>query len=162
MAEEECDLRAAAESKKPRADTQVVGNVGLYYVCYKLSLMGWNVMPTARNARGVDIICYDASALRYIGIQVKTLSARNAVPLGSSLDKLMGDFWVVVNRVATAPQAFILTPKEVRARAHGNKTGRESYWLEAKDYEVDEFRDGWARIGTGHPKSELPAIAPTA
>ena len=34
-----------------KLDAQVVGNVGLYYVCYKLSRLGWNVMPTARNAR---------------------------------------------------------------------------------------------------------------
>lgn len=39
-------------------DPQITGNVGLYYCCYKLSLLGWNVMPTARNARGVDIIVY--------------------------------------------------------------------------------------------------------
>jgi hypothetical protein len=34
-------------------NNQVVGNVGLFYVCYRLSRLGWNVMPTARNARGV-------------------------------------------------------------------------------------------------------------
>jgi hypothetical protein len=30
-----------------KLNPQVVGNVGLYYVCYRLSLDGWNVMPTA-------------------------------------------------------------------------------------------------------------------
>lgn len=142
-----------------KTDVQVVGNVGLYYVCYKLSLLGWNVMPTARNARGVDIICYDKDALNYIGIQVKTLSKRNAVPLGVSVDRLMGDFWVVVNQVATAPQAFILTPDEVKAGAHGTKSGKQSYWLECKDYELDGYREAWGRIGTGHPRSELPVIS---
>jgi hypothetical protein len=39
-----------------RLDQQVTGNTGLYYCCYRLSLLGWNVMPTARNARGVDIL----------------------------------------------------------------------------------------------------------
>jgi hypothetical protein len=32
---------------------QVVGNIGMYYAAYRLSQQGWNVMPTARNARGV-------------------------------------------------------------------------------------------------------------
>lgn len=50
------------------SDTQVVGNVGLYDVCCKLSLNGWNVMPTAHNAHGVDIVCYDSFASRYLGI----------------------------------------------------------------------------------------------
>lgn len=31
----------------------------MYYACYRLSRMGWNVMPTARNARGIDIIAYN-------------------------------------------------------------------------------------------------------
>jgi hypothetical protein len=33
---------------------QVIGNIGMYYAAYRLSQQGWNVMPTARNARGVD------------------------------------------------------------------------------------------------------------
>jgi len=39
-----------------------VGNVGLYYVCSRLSCLGWNVMPTARNARGVDSLIYSQDA----------------------------------------------------------------------------------------------------
>src|SRR3974390_3375656 len=65
------------------ANTQLVGNIGMYYAAYRLSLLGWNVMPTARNARGVDLLAYDASAKKYKGIQIKTLSKRRgAVPLG--------------------------------------------------------------------------------
>ena len=39
-------------------EAQIVGNIGMFYACYRLSRLGWNVMPTARNARGVDIIAY--------------------------------------------------------------------------------------------------------
>jgi len=49
-------------------DQQITGNVGLYYCCYRLSLLGWNVMLTARNARGVDIIAYNKDATRFIGV----------------------------------------------------------------------------------------------
>jgi len=132
-------------------DPQLTGNVGLYYCCYRLSLLGWNVMPTARNARGVDIIAYSRDASRFVGVQVKALSKRNPVPLGTSLDKIMGDFWVIVNKVATpTPSAFILLPSEVRERAHrGEKDGRVSYWLQPTDYEQDSFREAWERIGHG-------------
>jgi len=27
---------------------QLVGNVGLYYICYELSKRDWNVLPTSR------------------------------------------------------------------------------------------------------------------
>lgn len=129
---------------------QLTGNAGLYYCCYQLSLRGWNVMPTARNARGVDIIAYNRDASRYLGIQVKALSKRIPVPLGTSLDKCMGDFWIIVNRVATSPTAFIMLPSEVQKLAHrGEKDARVSYWLQPKGYDREQFREAWERIGRG-------------
>lgn len=131
-------------------DPQITGNVGLYYCCYHLSLMGWNVMPTARNARGVDIVAYSRDGKRFIGVQVKALSKRNPVPLGTKLTSVTGNFWIIVNRVATKPTAFIMLPSEVSALAHrGEKEGRVSFWLQPKDYDCETFREAWARIGTG-------------
>ena len=43
--------------------TQVVGNIGMHYAAYRLSQMGWNVMPTSRNARGIDLLAYGARSL---------------------------------------------------------------------------------------------------
>jgi hypothetical protein len=130
---------------------QITGNVGLYYCCYKLSLLGWNVMPTTRNARGVDIIAYSRDASRFVGIQVKALSKRNPVPLGPTLEKCMGDFWVIVNKVASqTPNSFVLTPLEVKSLAHrGEKDGRISFWLQPSAYEQPQFKDAWERIGHG-------------
>lgn len=39
-----------------RASTQVVGNIGMYFAACRLSQMGWNVMPTSRNARRIDLL----------------------------------------------------------------------------------------------------------
>lgn len=39
-------------------DAQIVGNVGIYLNCFRLSLLGWNAVPTARNARGIGIVAY--------------------------------------------------------------------------------------------------------
>jgi hypothetical protein len=137
---------------------QLTGNVGLYFCCYRLSLLGWNVMPTARNARGVDIVAYNLDATRYVGIQVKALSKRNPVPLGTSLDKVMGDFWVIINRVATTPRTYILLPGEVRSLAHrGEKDGRVSYWLQPGEYEKDAYLEAWARIGHGGNDTVSPS-----
>ena len=133
-----------------KLDAQVVGNAGLYLTCYHLSLLGWNAMPTARNARGIDIVVYSSDSKRYLGIQVKSLSKRAPVPLGKSLDNIVGDFWVIINRVISEPTFFILTPDEIKERAHcGEKDGRVSYWLQPKDYELDEFQGAWQRIGRG-------------
>ncbi len=152
------DLQAAAFAS-PRAlehilppmkrSPQIVGNIGLYYVCFKLSELGWNVMPTSRNTRGIDVICFSMDGTRKHTIQVKSLSKRNPVPLGKSLDKIMGDFWVIVNSLDTGkPRTYILLPDEVRAMAHrGQKEARVSYWLQPKKYAVDEFEEKWERLG---------------
>jgi len=134
-----------------KRDSQIIGNIGLYYTCYQLPRLGWNVMPTARNARGIDLVAYNRGGSRFIGVQVKSLSKRNPVPLGTSLDKIMGDFWVIINKIATEPSAFIMLPSEVRERAHrGEKDGRISFWLQPAAYDTDEFREAWERIGHGH------------
>ena len=127
----------------------IVGNIGLYYVCFKLSELGWNVMPTSRNTRGIDVVCINMDATRMHTIQVKSLSKRNAVPLGKDLDKIMGDFWVIVNSLDTGkPLTYILLPDEVRAMAkRAGKGAKVAYWLETKNYAVDEFEEKWQRIG---------------
>ncbi len=126
---------------------QIVRNIGLYFVCYELSKRSWNVMPTARNAKGVDIIAYNIEATKYIGVQVKALRKKNPVPLGNSLDKIMGDFWIIVNKLDELPGVYILKPEEVKKMAHKKeKDGRISYWHPPKSYMTKEFENRWDRI----------------
>ena len=49
--------------KEEKVANQVVGNIGLYYICYELCRRGWNVMPTSRNAR--------ANKMRIIDVKYK-------------------------------------------------------------------------------------------
>ena len=136
-------------------NNQVVGNAGLYYVCYKLSLLGWNVMPTARNARGIDVLIYSQDAKQKKAIQVKALSKRSPVPLGTKLDNLFGDFFIVCQKVADEkPRCFVLIPSEIEPLVHegkSKKSGKISLWLQPKYYEKPEFEGeaGWKRIGSG-------------
>jgi hypothetical protein len=128
-------------------NAHIVGNIGLYFVCYELSKRGWNVMPTARNAKGIDIIAYNLTATRYIGVQVKSLSKKNPVPLGNSLEKIISDFWIIVNDLEGTPGIFLLRPDEVKARAHRTeKEGKVAFWLEPKSYQVPDFQGRWDRI----------------
>lgn len=134
-----------------KLETQVTGNIGMYFACYKLSCMSWNVMPTARNARGIDIIAYNKSGTNFIGVQVKSLTKRKPVPLGNSLEKVMGDYWLVINNVGKEPNVFVMLPEEIRNLAHrGEKNGVVSYWLQPTSYDTANFKDALHRIGYGH------------
>ena len=139
-----------AEMKYP---AQIVDNIGLFHVCYKLSLLGWNAMPTSRNARGIDAISFSMDGNRMLTFQVKTLSKKSPVSVGTSLDKIMGDFWIIVNDAASdSPKCYVLLPHEVRALAtKREKNGQVSYWLQLKSYAVGEFEERWSRIGYGMP-----------
>jgi hypothetical protein len=96
------------------------------------------------------VVAYSRDGERFLGVQVKALSKRAPVPLGKSLDRVMGDFWVIVNKVVTEPSAFIMVPSEVVALAHrGEKEGRVSYWLQPRAYDRPEFHEAWGRIGRG-------------
>jgi len=137
-----------------KLNPQITGNVGLYYCCYHFSLLGWNVMPTASNARGIDIIAYDNTGTEFIGVQVKALSKRNPVPLGTDIEKIMGDFWIIVNNLSNKPTAFIMKPAEVKDRAHrGEKDGRVSFWLQPPAYDQPLFREAWDRL----PSAPIPS-----
>jgi len=132
---------------------QIVGNIGLFYACYKLSILGWNAMPTSRNAHGIDVICFSMDGSRMLTFQIKTLSKKSPVPLGATLDRIIGDFWIIVNEaVSDGPKSYILLPHKVHALAHcGEKEGRVSYWLQPRLYAVEKFEESWSRIGRGGP-----------
>jgi hypothetical protein len=130
---------------------QIVGNAGLFYVCHKLSALGWNAMPTSRNARGVDVMCFSLDGKRRLLLQVKSLSKRQPLILGSDLGRLMGDYWVIVTgATGDKPKCYILRPDEVRRLANSGKmSGKVNHWLRADKYDTDEFREKWDRIRPG-------------
>lgn len=130
-------------------NNQVTGNVGLYLVCTELSKKGFNVMPTARNAKGVDIVGYDAQG-RSFTVQVKTLTKRNPVPFGKSMAHLPADYYVIAVHVDKEPIYHILTRRELQEADVSKFTGKNGvgYWLEPKNYyRKDEYVKGaWMKI----------------
>jgi hypothetical protein len=132
-----------------KSNPQVTGNIGMYYACYRLSQMGLNVMPTARNARGIDIIAYNKSGSKYLGLQVKSLSKKSPVPVGDSLEKVMGHFWIIITEVKLEhPKVYIMTPDEVKLNAlkGEGKNGKIAFWLRPTAYEHFEVKQDWKRI----------------
>ncbi len=131
-----------------KKSSQVTGNIGLYYVCYQLAKRGWNVMPTSRNAKGVDIMIYNQDASIKHTIQVKSLTNKIAVPLGTGLDNLqMADYLIICTGVYTDhPEVFIANRSEIKNKIHKdtNERGQISNWVEKKDYE--QFAGRWEII----------------
>ncbi len=131
---------------------QLTGNAGLYHVARELSRRGWHAIPTVRNARGSDLYAVSSDEAIVHRIQSKALSKKAPVPLGTRLDTLRSDWWVVtIDANADRPTCFILTLSEVQAGAHRgeNADGKVSYWLQPKVYALPAFEERWDRFG--HP-----------
>ena len=134
--------------KNKQTNRQIAGNIGLFYVCCELSRRGWNVMPTSRNARGIDIVAYKGNALKPVLIQVKTYLQKRPVNVGKSA--LLKAFWVIVvgdhstvPNEPYSPSVFILTSKKVEKFACHDKQ-KKFRWLNKKDY--GDFQNKWNTI----------------
>ena len=131
-------------------DNQLTGNIGLYYICYELSQLGWNALPTSRNAKGIDIVIYNRDATCKHTIQVKTLRKRNPVPFGNKLS-LIADYLIICRVVGEKlPEVFVTKiDDDIKNRIDPRpKSEKISYWLAPKNYE--EFKDNWSIIGKGY------------
>jgi hypothetical protein len=77
-----------------------------------------------------DLLAYDVNAHIYKRVQVKALSKRNPVRLGNTLDKFMGDWWIIVTNAGTTnPVCFIMKPKRSEATSSQRRKGRSRFLL---------------------------------
>lgn len=149
--------KAAAQEKKtsdkgkknPSGQTgkaQIMGNIGLYYTCMRLSAMELNVAPTARNAAGVDVIVYGQNSTKPVSIQVKTVKDKHRATIGKQDRKIHGNFWVVVADAGKIgeedrPSCYVLKASEVMNR---RSTGGGNSWLMLGRFA--DCRDAWGKI----------------
>jgi len=116
-------------------NNQLVGNTGLFYICYELSKKGWNCLITSRNAKGPDIIIYSQDGEKKYAIQAKSLtSRRNSVPFGSNRN-FISDYLIICVDVFNNPEIYIFKTEDVRENLHeATKNGKVSYWFEFSRY----------------------------
>jgi hypothetical protein len=143
-------------------DRQITGNIGLYHVARELSRVGWNVMPTVRNARGADLYAVSADEGVAHPVQVKAHSgAPQDTALGLHPERLVTPWWVIVTRVRDeSPVCHLFALDEIRAlmvRDPGTRSGKPEaerrFWLPRRLYTLDDplemvtAREAWGRLG---------------
>ena len=134
--------------KEKKLPPNLVRNAGVFYVCHRLSKMGWNAMPKTRNAKGPNVVIDSVDGGWTWRLKVRSLSKRDPVPLGEN-PHIDADWVIVCNRLGTdSPGCFVLTPDEVGSLANRDKRGK-NHWLEVAQYDTKEFAERWDRIGGG-------------
>ena len=132
---------------------QRTGNMGLFYICYKLSRFGWNVLPTIKNAKAIDIIAYKENGEQPISIQTKGYTNEESVGKFRDEEDITADFYIIATHIYERPVTYILTKSDVKKNLTKNEDG---YWLEKSSvkgsdryYLKEEFREKWEKIGMG-------------
>jgi len=138
------------------ATKQNTGHVGVFYVCYKLTCLGWNVLPTSRNAEGVDIFVYSQDGKRSFGIEVKTRDGTSKHHRNVEVknpDCIPAKFWIIVQDSRDEPKTYILKSDEIAKFANDRCYGKEKkYMVTPSDYAHDKFMEKWERLG--NPSSD--------
>lgn len=78
---------------------QRTGNIGLFYISYKLSRLWWNVLLTSRNARGADAIIYNKAFDKEYSIQTKGFTDEEAVGPFKGKSYVAEDFYIIATFV---------------------------------------------------------------
>ncbi len=111
--------------------------------------MGFNVMPTARNAKGVDIVGYDDCGKAFT-VQVKTLTKCNAIPLSGGANHLLADYFVVVVLEGKWKNEYVWTREEMQNAQVSVFTGKDDkkqHWFESKVWTKDAVAIGaWDKV----------------
>ena len=108
---------------------QLTGNAGVFYACYRLSLLGWNALPTVRNAKGPDII--PVNDKKILGIRVSTQSGATDISMDSkNYDDPSIDYWIILLNARKDDQprsnAYIISKNDIISGMNICKKGENS------------------------------------
>lgn len=102
--------------KKKRADGQLTGLSGEFFVAAELLKRGFQTSVTFGNAKAIDLFAYSEESGNSFTIQVKSLRSKNFFPLkGCSIIESQIYVFVILNPFGTPPSYFILRGGEILA-----------------------------------------------
>jgi hypothetical protein len=147
-------------AKEERIEKSLIGNAGVYHIASQLSLRRLIVLPTIRNAPGIDLVAVRPDGSWNANIQVKSSQDRvNFWPVGSKYADFKGanNYYAFV-RYAIKERAFevffVHADQVVEDVTRTTKEGRERgckdwapCWALPKDQEsVRQILNNWGLL----------------
>jgi hypothetical protein len=114
---------------------------GVFAVAEQLSLRGWIVSPTSRNARGVDLLMTKEEADGSLAGQVKADRTPNSFWLVGKKDKTPHKslfYFFVKFHVDGVKDIYVVPSKVVSKRIYSNK--KRTMWAVEKQ-DISKFKD---------------------
>lgn len=127
---------------------QQSGMQGVFLVAAELSKRNYIVSPTARNAKGADLLVTNQDCSKAWSIQVKTNTTVFSFFLLGKHDKHMhakSHFYVFINIRKTATEYYIVPGKIVSKKMSADKakTGNKDIWYSISCKNIMKYKDRW-------------------
>ncbi len=140
------DCMDGPQGKRKRADGQLSGLAGEFFVAAELLKRGLQTSVTFGNAKAIDLLAYNPDTRRSFTVQVKTLRQRNwfLVDHGAVLPEHVYVF-VVLNKPGRAVQYFVVPGAELAHRPERFGPGFQAANMPGiYATQLADFEDGWS------------------
>jgi hypothetical protein len=139
----------ASEGKKQRADGQISGLAGEFFVAAELLKRGIQTSVTFGNAKSIDLLAHNSESGKTFTVQVKALRFRNFFPIAHSRVEANHVYvFVILNGPGQSVRYFIVRGSEL-AR-HPERFGdsfQATTFPGIKPAVLDKYEGNWAVFG---------------
>lgn len=104
-------MKEHTTTKKPRADSQISGLAGEFFVAAELLKREIQTSVTFGNAKAIDLFARNPRTRRTFTVQVKALRSKSSYPFPISPDRVVREniyVFVLLNKPAQPVQYFIV------------------------------------------------------
>ena len=125
---------------------KVSGNIGLYYVCYQLSVHDWRVLVSKRNMSCPNHgRCWKVRG-QVVSFQTTNQREKGPIQFDGGHEKITEDFLIsVVNSDTGKPEVYVFTADEARDNMEpSGRLGR--HFIEVPVYDTEAFRGRWDKL----------------
>ncbi|MCL5954216.1 MAG: hypothetical protein M1509_06875 [Nitrospirae bacterium] len=130
---------------------QLTGMRGVFLVAAELTKHGFIVAPTARSAKGADLLIMDLKSSESYSIQVKTnASTFTFWLLNADADKLISNslYYVLVNLYPDNKiEYFVVPSKHIAEKVSCTKRTTGSIWYSVQKSDVKDFENKFDQLG---------------
>ena len=109
--------------------------MGVYYVYYKLSYLGWKIVPVEQELHQIQ------KATKKFLIKIHSLTKIVPVPFSQGLTVLDTiDFLVICNNLQGQPNLIVMEPETVKKVIHIDTKKKGKYWLQDRVYQKYDLK----------------------
>ena len=126
---------------------KVSGHIGLFYVCYQLSVRDWRVLVSKRNMSCPNHgRCWKVWG-QEVSFQTTNQREKGPIQFDGGPEKITEDFLIsVVNSDTGKPEVYVFTADEARDCIKVSKTNPDRSFIEGKVYDTDRFEERWDKL----------------